>query len=192
MNQSRGYPDLDESTAPDAVRPMLAATRAQFGFLPSAMARMAAAPILATAFHRGLAEFERTSFSPLEREVIVLALVRLIGCEVCVAIHAGILGGMGCDAIAQQILDGQPVDDPRLQVLARFTRAMYETRGDVAPETFASFLGAGFTRAQALEMLVGVGAYVMSTFSNRLTQAGVDLQLMQSGGESAADSAAGG
>jgi hypothetical protein len=32
----------------------------------------------------------------------------------------------------------------------------------------------------------------MSTFSNRLTQAGVDLQLMQSGGESAADSAAGG
>jgi alkylhydroperoxidase family enzyme len=42
---------------------------------------------------------------------------------------------------------------------------------------FAAFLAAGFTRAQALELLVGVGTYVMSTFSNRLTQAAVDPQL---------------
>lgn len=189
MNQSRGYADLDEQTAPEGVRPVLAATRQQFGFLPSAMARMAAAPILASAFHRGLADFDRTSFTPVEREVIVLALVRPIGCAVCAAIHGGLLTGMGGEELARQLLAGEPLDQPRLHALAQFTRALFESRGDVDPDTFASFLAAGFTRAQALEVLVGVGTYVMSTFCNRLTQAALDLPSMQSPRDSSAGSA---
>ncbi len=177
MSSSRSYPDLDETTAPEEIRPMLAATRAQFGFLPSAMARMAASPILARAFHHGLAEFERTSFTPLEREVSVLALVRLIGCEVCVALHAAILRRMGGEVAARQLLGGEPLSDARLEALAQLTRSLFETRGDVDAGVFAAFLAAGFSRAQALELLVGVGTYVMSTFSNRLTQAAVDPQL---------------
>jgi len=177
MTENRDYADLDETTAPEEIRPVLAATRAQFGFLPSAMARIAAAPILARAFQRGLAEFDRTSFSPLEREVGVLALAHLIGCEVCVALHSGVLRRMDQAAIARQMGDGQPLEDGRLQALAAFTRALFETRGDVNREVFGAFLAAGFTRAQSLELLVGVGTYVMSTFANRLTQASVDPQL---------------
>ena len=41
----------------------------------------------------------------------------------------------------------------------------------------AEFLGHGFTRRNALEVVLGIGAYTLSTLANRLVAAPVDEQL---------------
>jgi len=38
----------------------------------------------------------------------------------------------------------------------------------------ATFTAAGFTTRQALEVVLGIGAYTLSTFANRLTRAPLD------------------
>lgn len=173
----RGFVDLHPDTAPPAARAVLEATRAKLGFVPSAMARMALAPSLATAFQRAHAAFESTSLSAVEREVVVLAMARDVDCEVCVAMHTRILAARGGAPHVARILAGEPLDDARLDALVEMTRAILAHRGDVDAERWRRFLDAGLTRAQALELLIGVGAYTMSTYANRLTEASVDPQL---------------
>ena len=41
----------------------------------------------------------------------------------------------------------------------------------------STFLSHGFTRQQALDVVLGVGLYTLSTYANRLTQAPLDAPL---------------
>jgi hypothetical protein len=52
-----------------------------------------------------------------------------------------------------------------------------ERRGDVAPEVWARFLASGYTRAQALEVVLDVAVYTLSTVANRLVEAPIDAPL---------------
>ena len=165
----RGFRDLDESCAPEAARPILEATRAEFGVVPSVVARMVAAPELFVAFRAAAQAFERTSLSPIEREVVILVIARDVGCEVCVTMHSRLLRRLEQSALAEKLAAGVPLEDARLDALAGFTRELLLTRGDVGAEIWSAFIGAGYTRAQALEIMIGCGAYTMSTYANRLT-----------------------
>ena len=133
--------------------------------------RLAHAPALLQAFMAGIAAFDATSLTPIEREVVILVLARDNGCALCTTMHRGIARKLGAGDVATAVLDRAPLTDPRLDALARLTAAMLATRGDVDAETWNAFLAAGYTRAQALEVLIGFGAYTMSTYGNRLTGA---------------------
>jgi hypothetical protein len=50
--------------------------------------------------------------------------------------------------------------------------------GDAA---LGEFLAHGYTPRNALEVVLGIGTYTMSTLANRLTQAPVDDQVAQFG-----------
>ena len=58
-----------------------------------------------------------------------------------------------------------------------FTARVLDTAGDVGDRALEEFLGHGFTRRNALEVILGIGAYTLSTLANRLTGAPVDEQL---------------
>jgi AhpD family alkylhydroperoxidase len=169
MTIDRGFRDLDESSAPEAARPILAATRAEFGVVPSVVARMVAAPALFEAFRAATQAFDRSSLSPVEREVVILVIARDVGCEVCITMHSRLLCRLDQTALAEKLVAGVALEEPRLDALATFTRELLVTRGDVGAEIWDTFLAAGYTRAQALEIVIGCGAYTMSTYANRLT-----------------------
>lgn len=168
---SRAFPTLDERTAPEAARPALAAARQAFGMLPSPLRRYALSPTFLAASQGALAAFEGTSLAHLEREVVALTVVNRNDCHYCRALHRGLLRRMGVDApLREALVANDPLDDPRLEALRRFTLAVLDSAGDVADDAWATFLAAGFDRAQALEVVLGVGAYTMTTLANRLTQ----------------------
>ena len=48
---------------------------------------------------------------------------------------------------------------------------------DVGDDALRALLAAGYTRQNALEVVLGIGTYTMSTLANRLTGAPVDDQL---------------
>ncbi|TQF75234.1 carboxymuconolactone decarboxylase family protein [Rhodococcus spelaei] len=153
----------------------MAAVEQQFGFLPAATALMAESPELTQAFARTNALFEHGTLSHLEREVVVFAIATRHECHLCVALHSARLTR---DAASPELIaalrERRPLGDPRLETLRQFTLAVLDTAGAVDDVRMRAFLDAGFTPRQALEVVLGLGTYTLSTFANRMTGAPVD------------------
>ncbi|MEU1364015.1 carboxymuconolactone decarboxylase family protein [Micromonospora zamorensis] len=165
-------------TAPAAARRAIEEVQGRFGWLPTPVALMAGSPQLLAGFLTANAGFEQTDLTPLEREVVVLAVATTNDCHVCVALHTGTLTRLGAtpELIAALRSDAE-LPDPRLEALRRFTLAVLEHRGAVPDGELDDFLAAGYQPRHALDVVLGVGAYTISTFANRLTRAPLDAPL---------------
>lgn len=165
------YPFHTPDSAPEAARPVLADAERKLGFVPNLYAGLANAPAALEGYLAVSACFERSSLTPTERQVVLLATSVANGCEFCVAVHSMIAKAMvGVPAEVVAKLRGQEEpDDPKLAALAAFTRAMVEQRGWVADHpAFTRFQEAGYTPAQALEVVLGVTQKTLSNYANHL------------------------
>lgn len=171
------FVDHTTETAPEAAR-TIATTERHLGYVPAAVARMAEAPLLLDGFFKLNAMFQATSLDPLARETVIMTIATRNECHVCVAMHTAELGGLdAAPELVAALRDGKPLPDERLQAIQTFTHTVMDTTGAVPDDALREFLDAGFTRRQALEVVLGVGTYTMSTFANRLTRAPIDEPL---------------
>jgi AhpD family alkylhydroperoxidase len=174
------FPDHTLESAPAESRRIMQATEQRMGFLPAATARMATSPQLLEGFTKISALFESTTLDPMAREVLVLTMATRNGCHICVALHTARLIDLGADPETIAALRAQtPLRDPRSEAMRAFVLAVLAAAGDVDDATMAEFLAAGFTPRNALEVVLGIGAYTTSTFANRMTKAPVDDPLLQ-------------
>ncbi|MGH8223354.1 MAG: hypothetical protein ACREQZ_10310 [Woeseiaceae bacterium] len=67
--------------------------------------------------------------------------------------------------------------DIRLQALAHFARRLVAERGWLPDSAVEEFLAAGFNRAQAFDVLVGVSLKTLSNYANHLLKTPVNPQL---------------
>lgn len=172
---TRSFSSYDLDTAPAAACEILAENKRQFGMIPSPLARLAESPVALQAAIAGLTAFEHTSLAPLEREVLAMTMGVKNGCHYCVSLHRRFLEMLEAPAgLSEALEQGRELDSPRLEAVRVFTLALLERTGDVSDEAWQQFLAAGFDRAAALEVVVGVAAYTLTTFANRLTEAPLD------------------
>jgi AhpD family alkylhydroperoxidase len=165
-------------SAPPAARRAMTATAGHLGYLPAAIARWASSPQLLDGFLKLDALFATTTLDPVAREVVVMTIATRNGCHLCVAMHTARLTALGADAgLIAALRSAQPLADPRMNAIREFTLRVLDTAGDVGEPALRAFLGHGYTEQNALEVVLGIGAYVMSTLANRLTAAPVDDQL---------------
>ncbi len=124
--------------------------------------------------------FDRVALDPVAREVVIMTVATRNACRVCVAMHTGRLTALGAgpDLIAA-LRDGPPqrLADERLEAIRVFTQRVLDTAGEVGEAALRDFLAQGYTRQNALEVVLGIGTYTMSTLANRLTGAPVDEPL---------------
>jgi AhpD family alkylhydroperoxidase len=112
------------------------------------------------------------------REVVIMTIAVRNGCHLCVAMHTARLAALGADpALAADLRAAAPLADARLEAVRAFTLRVLDTAGEVGEESLNGFLGHGFTRRNALEIVLGIGTYTLSTLANRLTGAPVDEEL---------------
>ena len=175
MMTNPAFPALTVDTAPPSARHILAASERQFGFLPSPVARVAHAPVTLKHLLAGFAAFDQTSLLPMEREVIAMTVAWEIDCHYCMAMHSAILtGGADAGALLAALRDGSALPDERLEALRSYVRAVVR-QGGVVPESDDTALRiAGFDDKQALEIVLGVGVYLLSTLLNKVTGAELD------------------
>ncbi|MET0417720.1 MAG: carboxymuconolactone decarboxylase family protein [Actinoplanes sp.] len=159
-------------TAPAESRPLLESTVEHLGHLPQAVALLAESPEMLGGFLQASRTFEASTLDPLAREVVVMTIATRNGCQVCIAMHTGRLRQLKADGelIAALRQGGMPAD-PRLAAIRQFTLRVLATAGEVPDEELAEFLAAGYTRRNALEVVLGIGTYTMSTLANRLVGA---------------------
>src|SRR6185312_10180446 len=142
-------------SAPAASRPLLEGIERTFGFVPNLFSVFAESP---AALGGALAIFEafsKSSLSRTEQQLVMLAASEANDCGYCVAAHS---------TIAKRMVKVDPaLADAKLEALVGFTRRIVEQRGIVTEAELAAFLEARYTRAQVIEVLLGVG---MKTFNN--------------------------
>jgi AhpD family alkylhydroperoxidase len=172
------FPEYTIESAPAGSRRFMAATQNHLGYLPAATARWAASPHLLEGFARLLAIFDSGTLDPVAREVVVMTIATRNGCHICVAMHTARLTSLDASAeVIEALRSAAPLADQRLDAIRVFTLRVLDTAGDVGDDALAAFLACGYTRQQALEVVVGIGTYTMSTLANQLTGAPLDDQL---------------
>jgi AhpD family alkylhydroperoxidase len=167
------FPDHTIESAPETARPFMRATTNRLGYLPAAVARLATSPQLLEGFLKTSALFENTTLEPVAREVVVMTVAARNGCHVCLAMHTAKLTALDADAeLVAALRESRPLADVRLEALRHFTNQVLDNVVDEAP--VAAFLAHGYTNRNALEVVLGVGVYTMSTVANRMVDAPVD------------------
>jgi AhpD family alkylhydroperoxidase len=172
------FPEHTIDSAPTAARRSMQATARRLGYLPTPVARLASSPHLLDAFLTSSGLFETTTLDPVAREVLIMTIATRNGCHVCVAMHTAKLTSLGADAdLIAALREQRPLADPRLAALRTFTLEVLAQAGAAGDDAVRAFLAHGYTAQNALEVVLGIGAYTMSTLANRLTQAPLDDQL---------------
>jgi len=172
------FPEYTVESAPAGSRRFMVATQNHLGYLPVATARWAASPHLLEGFGRMSAIFEHSTLDPVAREVVIMTVATRNGCHVCVAMHTARLTALGAPAdVIASLREAAPLADQHLEAVRVFTLRILDTAGEVGDDALRAFLAAGYTSQNALEVVVGIGTYTMSTLANRLTGAPVDEAL---------------
>ncbi|MEO1292356.1 MAG: carboxymuconolactone decarboxylase family protein [Pseudomonadota bacterium] len=173
-----GYTLHDPDTAPPASRTLLDEAAAALGKVPNLERVMAEAPALLGAYVKTWALFDETSLAPAERQVVYQVANVENGCEYCRPWHALLSkqAKMAADDVLR-LRDGQPLGDARLEALRVFSTAVLEAKGAVSVKTFDAFLSAGYTRQQALEVVLGLAIKVMSNYTNALAGTPLDTEV---------------
>lgn len=154
------------------------------GFLPNLYKQMAGAPVVLQAYLALSDLIAKTSFSPAERHLILLTLSAHNGCKYCVAAHSS---GARMAKLDQEVIEavrsGVAAQDARLQALRAFAETVLETRGKVGPEAMTTFTDAGFTKTQAMELLIAVSMKAMSNSFSRMFDTPLDDALAKTAWE---------
>ncbi len=165
----------DETNAPDAARPLLAGAKNAVGFVPNLYATLAESPATLEAYLALGKLFSKTSFTPIEQQVIYLAINHENGCHYCMAAHSTLALGVNIEAdTLANLRAGRTLSDPRQEALRRFAVAVVRERGWVQGPELDAFLDAGFTKAQVIEVILAVGHKTISNYLNHVAETPLD------------------
>ena len=133
--------------------------------MPNLFATLAESPVALEGYLTLDGILSKGSFTASERQLIQAAVSTANGCAYCAAAHSTFAGKLRAseDAIAAARAEGM-ASDSRLDALVHFTHVVVRARGHIAPVELEAFLGAGFTQAQALEVVAHVGLKTISNY----------------------------
>lgn len=165
----------DAATAPAASRPILENVEAAWNFVPNLHRVLAESPATLEAYGAVFALFDKSSFTPAERQVIYLAINFVNECEYCMSGHTALAAMAGVDGDTIEALrENVPLSDARLEALRTFTARLTETRGELAAGEVDAFRAAGFTNAQILEVILAVSVKTISNYVNHIAKTPLD------------------
>lgn len=170
--ETTSFPIHTIDTAPEESKEVLRQAISALGMVPNLAAAMAESPTLVQAFFAVREIYSRGTLTPAETQVLSLANAFENDCAWCMAFHsfAALKAGVA-KAEVDALREGREPRDPRLAALSGFSRTLVRHRGQASREEFDAFLAAGFSRAQALEVVLGIGFSVMANFASHLVHA---------------------
>ena len=169
---------LNIDNAPESAKPILSALTQKFGFLPNLAGVLANSPGALKAYVQLVEAWGATSFTPIEQNLLAVAVSRVNGCGYCAAAHSTLLKKVGADPdLIGALAEGHPLADPKLEALRRFATVMVEKRGQLDHERDVQpFLDAGYSREQILEVLIPVAMKTIGNFTNNIAHTPLDPQ----------------
>jgi AhpD family alkylhydroperoxidase len=146
--------------------------------IPNLAAAMAESPPLLQGFLTIRDIYQGGTFTSAEVQVLSLTAAFENDCAWCMAFHTLMARKEG---VSQESIDalrgGRSPVEPRLGALSDFAREMVRRRGAVGSADLERLCGAGYTRAQALEVVLGMAFSLMANYAGHLVDAPLDEPL---------------
>lgn len=164
----------------DSAKELLSAAQQKYGFIPNLLGVMANAPATLKGYMTLAGIFEETSFSPTERQIVLLAVSFENKCSYCMAAHSAIAGMQNLDSeVVTALREGKPIVDDKLEALRRFTKEVVTSRGWPSVEAQNHFIEAGYERSSILEVVLGVALKTLSNYTNHIAETALDENFKQ-------------
>ncbi|MFB3100205.1 MAG: carboxymuconolactone decarboxylase family protein [Gammaproteobacteria bacterium] len=164
-----------KETAPKESLEILETTEKAYGFLPNLIGVLAESPAGVKGYRTLMDIFDESSFTPTERQVVLIAISRYSECHYCVAAHSTIAD---IQKVPQDVTDAirndLPIADSKLEALRVFTTKVVDQRGWVSKEDTQAFVQAGYNKQQIIEVILGVSVKTLSNYVNHISETPVD------------------
>lgn len=169
------FPLYEAATAPEASRADLEALIKTFGFLPNHPKILAESPAALRAYRVLNEILSESTFTPIERNALFIAISVENRCDYCVSAHTTLLRmAQGSDQVIRGLRTRTSTGDPRIDALAGFTRTMVERRGWADDADVQAFLDAGFSREQVFEVITAISLKTLTNYANHLAGTPLD------------------
>jgi AhpD family alkylhydroperoxidase len=163
------------ASAPGTAGQTLEAVSQNLGFVPNLMGVFAGAPSALNAYLQLGDTFGATSLTPTEQNVVLLAVSVANQCEYCVAAHSAISKMAGVpDPVIEAVRTGRPIEDARIQSLRALVQDVTARRGHPDRDVLDRFFAHGYSRQNALEVVLGVTMKTLSNYTNHLAETPLD------------------
>ncbi|MGH1340126.1 MAG: carboxymuconolactone decarboxylase family protein [Nannocystales bacterium] len=180
LSTQRGFPMHTAATAPEATDAAIQFGVSNFGFVSNLTAVMAESPALLNSYYILQRNLQSVgSLTPPEDNIVQMSIAMENECQYCVAGHtlAGKVFFKSADEELEAIRAEAKLPEPKFNALRDFGLQVYESKGRVTDAQLETFLAAGYTRQQALDVVANVAAKVMSNYANQLAQTPLDEQI---------------
>ncbi len=162
-------------TAPEKSVAFLQGAQQAFGFVPNLIGVLAESPAAVEAYLTLSKIFDKSSLSPVERQVAILSISRVNECDYCMASHSVIASMQKVPAdVIQAIRNDKPIADEKLEALRTFAVSLIEKRGWLSESDVDTFRSAGFSQAQVFEVVLAASLKTLSNYTNHLTETPLD------------------
>lgn len=165
----------DISSAPAASRKLLEEVAGQYGFIPNLYGTLAESPSTLAGLMAIAEQVSKTTLTDVEQQVVSIAISYENDCSYCVAGHTGLAQML---KVPQEVTDslraGLPLADPKLNALSEFSKSVLKSRGWVTRAELESFFAAGYSRANALDVVLIVSQKVLSNYTGHVVGVEVD------------------
>jgi AhpD family alkylhydroperoxidase len=144
-------------SAPEGSRDAMIRLKQSAGLVPDLAGSMSGSLILIDSFVTVREIGQHGTLDAKEPELLGLSSAVENRCEWGAAFHSFVALKLGVDrATVDTIRASRPLADPRVRALDRFARQLIEHRGAAAGPDLGSFIQAGFTKEQALEVVAAL------------------------------------
>jgi len=162
-----------------ATKELLTEIKKNYGFIPNMFAYMATAPITIEAY-LALNDFvTKTSFTPAQQQVALLAASVENDCKFCIVAHQAI-GKMKNANIQTLTALGkqQDINDKKDYELVNFVRSVVRNRGMQPESDIERFISAGFTKKQVFEVMLIASIKTLSNYINHVVHPEPNKELL--------------
>lgn len=165
--------------APQASRPLLEAVKKQIGSVPNLFRLVAQSPASLEGYLGLNTALGKGALPAATRERIALAVAQLNGCSYCLSAHTHIgktLAHLDDAEIAANRAGGST--DPKADAAVRFASKVALERGHVSDADLAALKLAGYSDAQAIEIVLHVALNTWTNYVNEVFKTDIDFPLV--------------
>jgi len=167
----------DLTNAPAESRAELETIKQHQGHIHNVFGVMAESPWLLKGYVALKDIFEKTTFNKQERKIVLLTASRENGSAYSTAAQTVAAEKHEVSAeVIEAIRAGKHLGDKKLETLRSFTARVINTRGQVSESDIKSFLDAGYTRANILEIVLAAGMVTLTNYTNLIAKTPLDKQ----------------
>jgi alkylhydroperoxidase family enzyme len=179
-NSMPNYPIHTIASAPEGSKSGLEQLQKAFGVIPNIAAAIANSPKLINSLVGVFQQVHSSSLTEQEIQIVLLTDAVVNSSTYAVAFHTGLaLQAKVSTGETDAIRERRVPTDKRVAALSTLAKTLIEKRGHLSDQEFDSFLSAGFTKEQVLEVIAIVAASTITNYFATIAKLPLDNPFQQ-------------